>query len=76
MAAPIRPVENWREVAKHAWSVRLMLLASMLSGLEVILPFVGTRIPGPEWFKALVLFGIVAGAFIARFVAQQRLGAK
>ena len=33
-------VPHWRRVLKHAWSIRLMLLAGLLSGLEVALPLI------------------------------------
>ncbi|WP_081455273.1 DUF7940 domain-containing protein [Roseibium aggregatum] len=34
-------VSDWRAVLQRAWSVRLMLLAALLSGAEVALPFLG-----------------------------------
>ncbi|MER9586983.1 hypothetical protein [Mesorhizobium sp. M0276] len=33
----MRLVDNWRAL-KHAWSVRLLFIAAVLSGLEVALP--------------------------------------
>ena len=33
-------ISNWKDILKKAWSIRLMLLASLLSGLEVVLPMV------------------------------------
>ena len=36
----MRLVENWRLLLRRAWSVRLMLLAGVLSGAEVVLPLV------------------------------------
>lgn len=64
-------IPNWRKVAKRAWSVRLMLLASILTGGEAILPLVGSSIErGPF---ALVTFIVVMGALLARFLAQQAL---
>lgn len=62
---------NWRSVLTKAWSVRLMILAALLSGVEVALPFLGDWIPR-GLFAALS--GLVtAGAFIARLVAQKSL---
>ncbi|WP_184117430.1 hypothetical protein [Aminobacter sp. DSM 101952] len=40
-------VANWRAVLRQAWSVRLMLLAALLSGIEVMLPLVGGLLPIP-----------------------------
>lgn len=61
-------VKNWRKVLRKAWSVRFMLLAALLTGLEAVLPFFTPIQPSPLW--ALVTFAIVVGAFVARFVAQ------
>lgn len=62
---------NWRTILRRAWSVRLMLLAGLLSGVEVVLPLVGHTLPiNPGVFAALS--GLtVAGAFIARLIAQK-----
>lgn len=34
-------VANWRRILRKAWSVRQILLAGVLSGLEVALPCIG-----------------------------------
>ncbi len=65
----MRLVSDWRHVLRKAWSVRLIVLAALLSGLEVVLPFFGEFIP-PGVFAALS-FLTVAGAFIARILAQK-----
>lgn len=66
-------VQNWRLILKRAWSVRLILLAALLSGLEVMLPLIGYRLPISEWAQAVLLLLITAGAFVARFVAQDKI---
>jgi len=33
--AVLRPVENWREVLRHAWSIRLIVLSVVLDAIEV-----------------------------------------
>lgn len=58
----MKPIKDWRRVARRAWSVRLIVLAAVLSGLESIVPLLGV----PPW----ATFGVVAGALVARFVAQ------
>lgn len=60
---------NWKEIARRSWSMRFILLAGVLSGLEVILPFFSDEIPR-NLFAALS-FMAVAAAFIARLVAQR-----
>lgn len=60
---------NWKKILKKAWSIRLLVLAAMLSGIEVALPFFQDQIPrGPF---AVASFLAVASAFVARLVAQK-----
>lgn len=63
--------DNWRQIAKRAWSVRLMVLAGLLSGVEVVLPFFAHELPN-GLFAALSGASVMA-AFIARLVAQKDL---
>lgn len=62
-------INDWKRVLRKAWSIRLMLLASLLSGCEVILPLFSDAIPR-NIFAALSML-TVAGAMIARVVAQK-----
>jgi hypothetical protein len=62
---------NWREVLRKAWSVRLMLLAAILSGVEIVLPFFSEAIP--RGLFSVLSFLTVAGAFVARLLAQKGL---
>lgn len=64
---------NWRAVLVHAWSVRLMLLAALLSGLEVALPLLHGFFRLYPGVFALLSFAATAGAVIARFIAQKGL---
>lgn len=64
-------VHDWRQILRKAWSVRLMLLAAVLAGLEAVLPLFTPREPSVAW--ALVTFGVVCAALIARFVAQPEM---
>lgn len=63
--------DSWRLVARKAWSVRLMAVAAVLTGLEAVLPLFTPREPSP-WF-ALATFATVCAALVARFVAQPRM---
>lgn len=67
----MKPIPDWREVLRKAWSLRLMLLAAVLSALEVALPFFQPDLPR-GWF-ALLSGLTVGGAFVARLVAQRNL---
>ena len=64
-------ITDWRKVLRKAWSVRLMLLAAVLAGVEALLPLFTPREPS-AWF-ALLTFAVVCGALLARFVAQPRM---
>lgn len=72
-------IENWRAVLKHAWSVRLILLAAVLSGLEVAMQVViafGVQVPVPSGLFA-ALAGLVSfAACLARFFVQQKVSGK
>ena len=64
--------DEWRTIVRKAWSVRLIVLAFALSAAEVILPFFDGALPR-GLFAALS--GLtVAGAFVARLLAQKDVG--
>ena len=67
----MRLLPEWQQIIRHAWSVRLMLLALALSALEAALPFLPLPIhPG----VLSTLSAIVGGAALfARLIAQQAL---
>ena len=65
----LRPYDNWKDILKTAWSIRFIILAGLLSGAEVILPFFADSIPRGV-FAALTLLA-VSGAFISRLVVQK-----
>jgi hypothetical protein len=67
---------NWRVILKRAWSIRLMALATILTGMEATLPFLhssGYAQALPGGTLALLSCGIVMGAFVSRLVAQKGL---
>lgn len=69
-------IAHWRCVLLRAWSVRLIGIAALLSGLEAALPFLhelGYFGGLPGGLFALLSFLVVAGAFVARFIAQRGL---
>lgn len=64
---------DWRVILRHAWSVRLMIVAAILSGLEVALPLVGPWLSiHPGIFAGLSAI-TVSAAFVARFTAQRTI---
>jgi hypothetical protein len=62
---------EWRWIINHAWSVRLILLAFVLSGAEAILPLF-TDYSHPVLYAVATAL-ITGGAFAARLVAQKRV---
>ena len=62
---------DWRRILKRAWSVRYMIIAAILSGIEVALPFFSDEFP--KRIFAALSFVFVVAAFVARFVAQGNL---
>jgi hypothetical protein len=38
-------LDDWKHILKKAWSVRLILAAGLLSGVELILPYFSDAIP-------------------------------
>ncbi len=62
---------DWKRVLRRAWSIRLMLLAGLLSGLEAILPIVMDIVPWPRWLASTVISTVVGLAFVTRLLAQQ-----
>ena len=65
----MRLYDNWKTIVRRSWSLRFIILAGVLSGLEVILPFFSDEIPR-NLFAALS-FVAVSAAFVARLVAQK-----
>lgn len=62
---------DWRAVLRHAWSVRLIILAGLFSGAEVALPFFDGILDVPAGVFAALSAAATCGAFITRIIAQK-----
>lgn len=62
---------DWKRLLRKAWSIRLVALAGLLSGCEVILPLFVDTVPR-NVFAALSVLAAV-GAGVARVVAQPKM---
>ena len=62
---------DWRDVLRRAWSIRLLFLAGLLSGAEVALPLLRDVLDIPAGLFAGLSLITVAGAFVARLLAQR-----
>jgi len=64
-------IPDYKKVLRKAWSIRLMVLAGFLSGVEVVLSFTDVGLPLP-YFAALS--GLVTmAAFVTRLLAQSSM---
>ena len=61
-------LEDWRRIARRAWSIRLSIVAAVFTAAEVVVPLFGDVLPR----GAFVLLAFIAsiGAAVARLVAQ------
>ncbi len=66
-----RLIPNAKKTLRKAWSVRLMIVAAVLTGAEAVLPFFSDSIARGTF--AVVTFLVIVGAFAARFIVQQEL---
>lgn len=66
-------VTNWRAILKHAWSIRLIILAGLLTGLEALVPDLPLILNLTDRQFSAINFAVVAGAFMARLVAQTKV---
>lgn len=62
---------NWRLILRKAWSIRLLVIAGLLSATEVVLPLFENDLP-KHLFASLSILSVCV-AFVARIVAQKDL---
>lgn len=62
-------IDDWKKILKKAWSIRLLVIASLLSGVEIIIPLLVDSFP--KGVFAALSFVFTAAAFVARIVAQK-----
>jgi hypothetical protein len=61
-------IPEWKRIVRRAWSLRLIVLAGVLSAGEVVLPLFSDAVPRGQF--ALLALLTTVGAAIARVVAQ------
>lgn len=62
---------DWKDILRRAWSIRLMLIAGLLSGCEAILPLFSDSIPIPRWASSALVAVVIMAAFVTRLLAQR-----
>lgn len=70
----MRLIDDFGRVFPRLWSVRLAILAGLLSGLEVILPMFPEVLPR-GWF-AVASFLVTCASIVARAIAQPSIHKK
>ena len=65
-------ISDWKQVIKKAWSVKFMVLAALLSGVEVTCQILEPTISEalPKGLFASLAGLVTAGALVARVMAQ------
>jgi hypothetical protein len=61
-------LEDWRKIARRAWSIRLSIVAAVFTAAEVVMPLFGDALPRGVF--VLLAFIASIGATVARLVAQ------
>jgi len=61
-------LEDWRKIARRAWSIRLSIVAAVFTAAEVVVPLFGDALPRGVF--VLLAFIASIGAAVARLVAQ------
>lgn len=64
-------IANWWQVLKRAWSIRWIVVAGLLSGLEVILPIIDSYSNIPRGLFAALSGFATCGALISRLLVQK-----
>ena len=62
-------IPDWKRVVRSAWSIRLIILACLLSAAEAAIPYLSGLIP-PAWFSTLDV-AVTGMAAVVRILAQQ-----
>ena len=61
---------DWKAILQKAWSIRLMLIVAVFSGLEVAMPLLNGLLPVPPALFAVLSGLTVMGAVVARLLQQ------
>lgn len=68
-------VDNWRAVLRKSWSLKLITVAGILTGVEAMMGVIPTEwlLVIPSWVWPVSTLAVTAAAFIARLIAQDSL---
>lgn len=68
-----RLVTNWKQVMKRSWSIWLIVLAGLMSGLEASISRLPDVMELPQGTYAALSLAVSACAWVARLLAQKEL---
>jgi hypothetical protein len=60
---------DWKEILKSAWSMKLMIVAGILTALEVVLPLFVEDMPRGLFIAVNLL--VIPAAMVARVMTQK-----
>ena len=63
-----RLLDDWRKIARRAWSIRFSLLAALFTAAEVVVPMLGEQLP--RGLFVLLAFVASVGATLTRLMVQ------
>ena len=68
-------LDDWRKIARRAWSIRLSIVAAIFTAAEVVVPLFGDVLLDVMPRGAFVLLAFAASicATVARIVAQPEM---
>lgn len=69
----MKPVDEWKTVLKHAWSIRFAVISAVLSGFDLALPYLMPDHP-TRALAVLAAFAATASAG-ARLIVQFKMRA-
>jgi len=61
---------NWRDVLRKAWSIKFMVLAALMSGIEVVMSILQPSNTLPPGVFAALAGVVTSAALVARLLAQ------
>lgn len=69
-------IPDWKQVIRKAWSIKFMVLAALLSGVEVVIQIIEPAMSAdmPKGLFASLAGMVTAGALVARVLAQNESG--
>lgn len=60
---------DWQDILKRAWSIRLLVLSTVLTGIEIILPMFELQMP--QFLFGIAMLVITIAAFVSRLMVQK-----